>query len=147
MFKKIGVTTILLLFSASLAMAAVSEEQIETDKRGGYTIVPAKNTGGDISIQSVYATITQSQTNWHTKNVTTFITTLNVNLNWGNPGNSLRLKIYSPDGYIFGPYFDNADGVIDGRINLDIRNPNGIAIGTWRYEDGYSVVGTQSYSI
>lgn len=148
MLKKIGITAILLLFSASLAMAAVSEEQIKTDKTGGYTIVPAKNTGGDISIQSVYATITQGQTNWHTKDVTTFITSLNVDLNWGNPSNSLRLRIYSPDGYTFGPYFDNADGTIDGRISLYINNPNGIARGTWRYEVyGYSVVGTQGYSI
>ncbi len=146
MFKKIGFVTILLLFSASLAMAAVSEEKINAAKTGGYTVVPT--TGGDVGINTVYATITQGQTNWHTKDVTTFITTLNVDLNWGNPHNSLRLRIYSPDGYVFGPYFDNADGVIDGRINLNIRNPNGIAKGTWHYEVyGYSVVGTQSYSI
>jgi len=80
-----------------------------------------------------------------------------VDLKWGNPSNSLRLTIYSPDGYVFGPYFDNADGVINGRINLNINNPNGIAKGTWYYEVyevyegyevyGYSVIGTQSYTI
>lgn len=148
MFKKIGIATLLLLFSASLALAAVSEEPMNIAKTGGYTVEPGNSTSGGIGINTVYATITQGQTNWHTKNVTTFITTLNVDLNWGNPSNSLRLRIYSPDGYVFGPYFDNADGVIDGRINLDIRNPNGIAKSTWRYEVyGYSVVGTQSYSI
>lgn len=148
MLKKIGIATILLLFSATLALAAVSEEKINAAKTGGYTVEPANGTDGDIGIQSVYATITQGQTNWHTKDVTTFITTLNVDLNWGNPSNSLRLTIYSPDGYVFGPYFDNADGVINGRINLNIRNPDGIAKGTWHYEVyGYSVVGTQSYSI
>ncbi len=147
MLKKIGIATLLLLFSASLALAAVSEEPMNIATIGGYTVEPGNSTSGGIGIYTVYATITQGQTNWHTKDVTTFITTLNVDLNWGNPSNSLRLRIYSPDGYVFGPYFDNADGVIDGRINLDIRNPNGIAIGTWRYEDGYSVVGTQSYSI
>ncbi len=146
MLKKIGIATILLLFSASLALAAVSEEQMNT-ANGGYTEGPANDTSG-AGIDTVNATITQGQTNWHTKDVTTFITTLNVDLNWGNPSNSLRLRIYSPDGYVFGPYFDNADGVINGRINLDLRNPNGIAKGTWRYEVyGYSVVGTQSYSI
>jgi hypothetical protein len=148
LLKKIGIATILLLFSASLAMAAVSEEKMNAAKTGGYTVEPANGTGGDVGIQSVYSTITQGQTNWHTKDVTTFITTLNVDLNWGNPGNSLRLTIYSPDGYVFGPYFDNADGVVNGRINLNIRNPNGIAKGTWYYEVyGYSVVGAQSYSI
>ncbi|MDO8724856.1 MAG: peptidase domain-containing protein [Candidatus Methanoperedens sp.] len=148
MLKKIGIITILLLLSASLAAAAVSEEKINATKIDGYIVEPAAVKDGDISIQTVYATITQGQTNWHSKDVTTYITSLNVDLNWGNPGNSLRLKIYSPDGYVFGPYFDNADGVIDGRINLDIRNPNGIAKGTWRYEVyGYSVIGTQGYYI
>ncbi len=148
MLKNIGIATLLLLFSATLTVAAASEQNVSVAKNGGYIVEPANNTGGDVGIQSVFATITQGQTNWHTKDVTTFITTLNVDLNWGNPSNSLRLRIYSPDGYVFGPYFDNADGIIDGRINLDIRNPNGIAKGTWRYEVyGYSVVGTQGYYI
>ncbi len=61
MFKKIGFVTILLLFSASLAMAAVSEEKINAAKTDGYTVVPA--TGGDVGINTIYATITQGQTN------------------------------------------------------------------------------------
>ena len=82
---------------------------------------------------TVYNSITQGKTNWESKTVSSYITTLNVNLNWGNPSNSLQLTIYSPDGYIFGPYYDNADGVTDGRINLNIQNSNGIAKGTWDY--------------
>jgi len=148
MLKKIGIIAILLLFSATLAVAAVSEDKIKTAKTGGYTVEPANGTGEDIGILWVNATITQGQTNWHTKDVTTFITTLNVDLNWGNPGNSLRLTIYSPDGYVFGPYFDIDDGSINGRINRYINNPNGIAKGTWYYEVyGYSVSGTEDYSI
>lgn len=148
MFKKIGIIVILILLSATLAVAAVSEEKINATKNVGYTVVPAEDTGGGVGIRTVQASIKQGETNWHTRDVTTFITTLNVDLNWGNSGNSLRLKIYSPDGYTFGPYFDNADGVIDGRINLDIRNSNGIAKGTWYYEVyGYSVTGTEDYSI
>ncbi len=148
MLKKIGIATILLLFSATLALAAVSEEQMNIAKTGGYIVKPGNSTDGEPPIDSVYATITQGKTNWHTKEVTTFITTLNVDLNWGNSGNSLRLTIYSPDGYVFGPYFDNADGVINGRINLNINNPNGIARGTWYYEVyGYSVSGTEDYYI
>lgn len=71
---------------------------------------------------TVYATISQGQTNCHTKVASDFITTLNVDLNWGNPANSLQLTIYSPDGYAFGPYYDTDDGVIDGRINLDVNS-------------------------
>ncbi len=80
--------------------------------------------------------------------MSSYITSLNVDLNWGNSGNSLRLKIYSPDGYTFGPYYDSFDGVNDGRINLNIINNNGIAQWTWYYEVyGNSVTGTQAYSI
>src|SRR5659263_372121 len=148
MLKKIGIATILLLLSASLAMSAVSEEKMNEAKTGGYIVKPGNSTDGGSAIDSVYATITQVNTNWHTKDVTTFITTLNVDLNWGNFGNSLRLTIYSPDGYVFGPYFDNADGFNNGRINLNINNPNGIAKGTLYYEVyGYSVSGTEDYYI
>ncbi|MDW7728248.1 MAG: peptidase domain-containing protein [Candidatus Methanoperedens sp.] len=146
MLKKIGIIAIVLFFSATMAGAAVNEDKIKTAKTGGYTV--ANGTGEEVGILYVNAEITQGQTNWHTKDVSTFITSLNVNLNWGTPGNSLRLTIYSPDGYVFGPYFDNADGVINGRINLNINNPNGIARGTWYYEVyGYSVSGTEDYYI
>jgi hypothetical protein len=146
MLKKIGIIAILLLFSATMAVAAVSEDKIKTAKTGGYTV--ANGTSEEVGILWVNAEITQGQTNWHTKDVSTFITSLNVDLNWGTPGNSLRLTIYSPDGYVFGPYFDISDGSINGRINRYINNPNGIAKGTWYYEVyGYSVSGTQSYSI
>ena len=117
MFKMMGLIVLVLMFSASIAAATASEESINTAKSGEYTVTPAQSTG-DVSILWVYDTITQGETNWHSKEVKDFITTLNVDLNWGNPDNSLRLTIHSPDGYAFGPYFDNADGVIDGRINL-----------------------------
>ena len=148
LFKRIGLIILVLILSASLVVAAESEEKSDLKKASGYTIIPAQVTGGDVGIQSVYATIRQGETNWHSKEVNNFITTLNVDLNWGNPGNSLKLKIYSPDGYVFGPYFDDADGATNGRINLKITNPGGIAKGTWYYEVyGYSVSGTEDYYI
>ncbi|MEA1999870.1 MAG: peptidase domain-containing protein, partial [Euryarchaeota archaeon] len=117
----------------------------ETDATGGYTVTPAKDAGGDVGIRWIYDTITQGETNWHSKIVSTNINTLIVDLNWGDTTDSLRLRIYTPDGYVLGPYFDDDD---DGRIYFSIYNPNGIAKGTWRYEVyGYSVVGTEDYYI
>ena len=138
----------MLLLIASFAVVSASEQDPAVSN-GGYIVEPVHTAGmNPISIQSVYATITQGKTNWHTKTVSSYITSLNVNLNWGNPANSLRLKIYSPDGYTFGPYYDSFDGVNDGRINVNIINSNGIARGTWYYEVyGNSVTGTQAYSI
>lgn len=147
MSKRLGVVAMMLLVIASFAVVSASE-QGPAANNGGYIVEPVHNAGmNPIGIQSIYATITQGMTNWHTKTVSSYITSLNVDLNWGNPANSLRLKIYSPDGYTFGPYYDSFDGV-NGRINLTIINNNGIARGTWYYEVyGYSVTGTQAYSI
>jgi hypothetical protein len=148
MSKRLGVVAVMLLLIASFAVVSASE-QSSVVSNGGYIVKPVENTSiNSMSIQSIYATITQGMTNWHTKTVSSCITSLNVDLNWGNSGNSLRLKIYSPDGYTFGPYYDSFDGVNDGRINLNIINNNGIAQGTWYYEVyGNSVTGTQAYSI
>ncbi len=146
MTTKILAILVMLLLSASLAGAAVCED--ETDATGGYTVTSAKDAGGDVGIRWIYDTITQGETNWHSKIVSTNINTLNVDLDWGDTTNSLRLKIYTPDGYVLGPYFDDGDGATDGEIDLDIYNPDGIAKGTWRYEVyGYSVVGTEDYYI
>ena len=146
MTTKILALLVMLLLSASLAGAAVCED--ETDATGGYTVTPAKDAGGDVGIRWIYDTIEQGETNWHNKIVSTNINTLIVDLNWGDTTDSLRLRIYTPDGYVLGPYFDNADGTINGRIYFSIYNPDGIAKGTWRYEVyGHSVVGTEDYYI
>lgn len=148
MSKRLGVVVMMLLLIASSAVVSASE-QVPAVSNGGYSVEPVHNVGiNPMSIKSVYSSITQGVTNWHSKTVSTSITSLNVDLNWGYSSNSLRLKIYSPDGYVFGPYYDNYDGANDGRINLNIINSNGIAKGTWYYEVyGYSVTGTQGYYI
>jgi hypothetical protein len=148
MSKRLGFVLMVLIVFASSAVSAF-EEQEPVTAGGGYIIEPLHNSGKDLmSIESVYATITQGLTNWHTKYVGSSITTLNVDLNWGNPSNSLQLKVYSPDGYTFGPFYDSYDGYKDGRVNLNIINSGGIAKGTWYYEVyGYQVTGTQSYYI
>lgn len=146
MSKRLGVIAMMLVVMASFAVVSASEQDLTACNGGGYRVVPAHDSG--IHPMTVSGTISQGATNWHTKTISSYITSMNVNLNWGNPSNSLRLKIYSPDGYTFGPYYDSFDGVNDGRINLNIINSNGIARGTWYYEVyGDRVTGTQSYSI
>jgi len=124
---------------------------IVTQNNGGYTVTPGNIASSNmLSIMplTVQGSIAPGQINWVYKNVNSFIKTLNVDLNWGKPSNSLQLTVYSPDGYTFGPYYDNADGKVDGQINININNPNGIAQGTWIAKIyGYSVSGTQSYII
>jgi hypothetical protein len=130
---------------AANAATADSNVNIGND---GYTVTPATGHTSFFKPMTISSSIIQGQTNWHYHNVNGFYTTLNVDLNWGNYANSLQLTIYAPDGHVFGPYYDNGDGSQDGRINLYITNLNGIAQGNWGYKVyGYSVSGTQSYTI
>jgi hypothetical protein len=39
--------------------------------------------------------------------------------------------IYTPDGKVLGPYYDDSDGQTDARINLNVANPSGVASGEW----------------
>lgn len=146
MSKRLGIVALVLLVLASCAVVSASELNSSAGN-GNYTVVPLHGSGLIHPMVST-GTISQGMTNWHTKVVSSSFTSLNVDLYWGKPSNSLRLKIYSPDGYSFGPYYDSFDGVTDGQIYFYINNPNGIAQGTWSYEVyGDRVTGTQTYSL
>ena len=149
MLRKLGISALLLMFCISFASGAAAEEKTDAFYTGdleGYTIMPAKNSGGDSGQKYIYDTIMQGETNWHTKNVNSYVTVLNVDLNWGDSSDSLRLGIYTPDWQYLGEFYDSADGKVNGRINIDISNPAGIAQGTWHYEVyGYSVFETEDY--
>lgn len=152
MLIKIGIVGLLLLLCVSFATGAVIEEKSDENYKvhfGDYIIKPAKDSGESTGAKYVYDTITQGETNWHTKEVDSHITVLNVDLNWGDPTDSLRLKVYDPDWQCLGEFFDVDDGYPDnGRINIDIENPNGVAGGTWHYEVyGYDVEGVEDYYI
>ncbi|WP_407282720.1 peptidase domain-containing protein [Methanolobus sp. WCC1] len=138
---------LIILLSVNCAVAdtnSISNEVLSSD----YIVTSAKNNYISFPVLRVSDTITQGETNWHTKTVSSDITTLTVNLNWGDSSDSLRLIIYTPDNNVLGPFYDDDDGSINGRINIDITNSNGIAKGTWQYcVYGYDVSGTQSYTI
>lgn len=60
-----------------------------------------------------------------------------VDIGWDASAGEITLLVYPPDGCL-GPYTDADDGVIDGRIFLDISSPDGLAPGGWYYEVGRS---------
>ncbi|MFA5236932.1 MAG: peptidase domain-containing protein [Methanoregula sp.] len=146
MSKRLGIVALVLLVMASCAVVSASELK---SVNSGTIILPGNTTGsGQIHPLTVTGSVTQGQTTWQTRAVSSYITSMNVNLYWGVPANSLRLKIYSPDGSIYGPFYDNFDGATDGSINVDVINSGGIPQGTWIYEVyGYSVTGRQYYTI
>ncbi|QLC48804.1 hypothetical protein HWN40_00175 [Methanolobus zinderi] len=147
MIKRITIVLLLLLFSAGYAVAEENSTSNELSTHG-YIVTPSNDVKDPFQILRTSDTITQGETNWHYKLISSYITTIDVNLNWGNTYNSLKLTIYTPEGHTLGPYYDSADGSINGKIDLDITNPNGIVKGTWNYKVyGYSVSGTESYTI
>ena len=82
----------------------------------------------------IAGSITQGQSNWYSYVVPSGKTSITTDLNWGDTSDSLSLTIFAPDGTL-GPYYDSADGVTNGRINLAISRPPGLprAPGTSRY--------------
>jgi hypothetical protein len=131
---------------ALVAIPAVSA------KSNDYVVSPAPSDGkltmSKLSAAATY-TITQGQTRTHTSNIPGGVAWLEYNLNWGNTANSLQLKLYSPSGTYLGAFYDNSDGKIDGRIHLSVyQQGSQIEQGVWRAPVyGYSVTGTQSYTL
>jgi len=119
---------------------------------GGYTVTFVKKDSltnnplafGTLSSYVIY----QGEYKWHSKLVNYYTTSVAFNLYWGNTANSLRLRIYSPDGYLFGPYYDWSDGSMNGNIYVVLSRAGGVAQGYWYAEVyGDRVSGAQSYSI
>ncbi len=75
--------------------------------------------------------IAAGETKWHSIDVGDAVKSLNVDIKWSDPDSKLRLVVYTPDGKVLGPYYDDSDGKADGRINLNIANPSGVASGEW----------------
>ena len=149
LFRKICILTLVLLLTVSFATATTNgdNESIIT-KEDGYIVKPAEDTETSVGIMTVSDSISQGETDWHNKYVEDGSTILNVDLNWGDVDDSLKLTIYTADGHKLGPYYDSDDGTIDGRINLDVENPNGLASGNWKYKVyGQQVDGTEDYTI
>ena len=74
---------------------------------------------------------------------------LEVDLNWGDTGDSLTLKIYNPSGtQVGGTYRDSSDGSVNGRIHLNITPSSGyVQQGSWKFKVyGESVSGSESYT-
>ncbi|WFN36608.1 hypothetical protein L1994_10770 [Methanomicrobium antiquum] len=92
--------------------------------------------------------IEEKDVNWHSQNISSNITALNINLKWKNPASNLSLKIYSPDGKSFGPFYDGFDNITNGQIYFFIRKDSGLSTGEWWYAvKGETVNGTEKYTL
>lgn len=136
---------ILLIIGVTMIFPSASAEIIE--EKDGYIVTSSNNNYNLPEIQRLSAgLISQGQTDWYSTIVPSGKTSFYANLNWGDTSDSFSLTILAPDSTL-GPYYDSADGHIDGRINLRISKSGGILSGTWWSKVyGETVNGVQSYS-
>jgi hypothetical protein len=140
---------------ASPAAAAKTGDSVSVAGPNGYVItyykIPTKTLGaasGIVSMMADSSTISQGQYKWHYNNVNYYTTSLNFYLYWGNPSNSLRLRILTPDQCVLGPFYDPFDGSYNGAVGVTVSRSGGVAQGEWDMEVyGSSVSGTQSYTM
>ncbi|MCK9580030.1 MAG: hypothetical protein M0Q92_06215 [Methanoregula sp.] len=72
-----------------------------------------------------------------------------VDLSWNNLNNPHTVVIYTPDTTL-GPYQNTDDGVLDGRIFLEISSDSDLTPGTWYYQirsDRISPCGNDTFRI
>ncbi len=96
----------------------------------------------------IYDSIREGQTKTYYSNVGSDVNYLEVDLNWGDPTDSLSLIIYTPGGSNLGTYYDGDDGPVDGRIHLDIGPGQGyVEPGQWKFKVyGVEVDGVEDYT-
>jgi hypothetical protein len=145
---KVHWIVLLIITGAILFTPAVSAQVVEN--KDGYIISTVDSSGEETRFPAVSplstSVISQGETHSYTRNVYAGTTSIVSDLNWGDTSDSLTLTIIAPDATL-GPYYDAADGVIDGRIYLRISKTNGLATGTWWNRIfGYQVAGTEDYS-
>ncbi|MFA7694781.1 MAG: peptidase domain-containing protein [Methanoregula sp.] len=134
------------LIVAALLLAPIVSAQ-NSDKNTILVVEPGYNyTQTGMSVRSI-DWITQGETDYFSKYVSSGTTQLVVDLNWGTLSNTLSLTINSPTGQ-YGPYYDSADGVTDGRTVLRItRSGQALPSGTWSFRVyGEQVTGNEDYT-
>ena len=142
--------------SVNAASANQSTNQNTTTYADGYTATPIHTVqasqsaamDSSLALAATGYSITQGQQEWFNTYIGPGCTGFDVNLNWGNPSNSLQLTIFAPNGAEIGPFTDGSDGVINGDIDMYISNYGGsMPVGTYYCQVyGLHVTGAQQYS-
>jgi hypothetical protein len=158
LLKRSTIALVLLVLLVGLMAASASATKADYIKKpadDGLVFTPVSSVGptafstdGQFSTMATVYTIRQGQTNWHGKYIPSGCPGYYLDLNWGNPSNSLRLRVYGADGRIYGPFYDSSDGRIDGRILFWVTSGSGtLPPGTYYHEVyGESVYGVEDYT-
>ena len=91
--------------------------------------------------------VTQGETKPFHRQMPAGLKEFTYDLFWQDTNSSLKLTVFAPDGKM-GPYYDESDGIKNGRIYLLVSRPEGIAPGDWyAVVEGEHVDGTQQFML
>ena len=134
-------------FALLLVVSFLAVPPVAATEGDGYTVRPS---GSDDLVTTLRPSdsIGQGETNRHQFYVGSGVAYLEVYLNWGSTSDSLALTIYAPSGSKIGTFHDNADGVVDGKIHIDIDPDSSyVSQGTWAFDVyGEKVSSERSYT-
>lgn len=102
---------------------------------------------GDVIIGRMDQPITQGEKKSFHREMPENLDRFTYDLLWMEKQDSLKLTIFAPDG-MMGPYYDDSDGIVNGRIFLQVSRPEGIEPGDWyAVVEGEKVEGTGQFML
>ncbi|WP_096205628.1 peptidase [Candidatus Methanoperedens nitratireducens] len=145
------------VWTVFLVVALLATPVVSAENTNGYKVRPSignasgGNTSADainplnvITPLTVSNSIIQGQTIRHQFNIGSGVRWLEVNLDWISSSDSLALTVYTPGWAKVGTYHDIDDGVIDGKIHIDIIPNSGyVEQGAWTFDVYGERVATQ----
>jgi hypothetical protein len=145
---KVHGIVLLIVIGAVLFAPAVSAQIVE--EKDGYVVSSADDVLKEDSLARtlslVSTTISQGELHSYSRYVYSGTTSIISDLNWGDTADSLSLTLVTPETTL-GPYYDGADGQVNGRIFLSVSKPSGLPSGTWWNRIyGYQVTGGEDYT-
>ena len=118
--------------------------------KGGCRVHDSSFTSDDpMTTLGLSDTVDEGETNRHQFYVGSEVAYLEMYLNWGSTSDSLALTIYTPSGSTIGTFRDSSDGMMDGKIHIDI-DPDGNYVDqeTWTLDVyGEKVSSERSYTL
>lgn len=127
-----------------LVVALLATPMVSAEKIKEYTVRPSTGNGTSEVTIAVIGSVIQGETDRQQFNIGSGVRWLEVNLDWTSSSDSLTLTVYTPGWAKVGTYHDIDDGIIDGKIHIDIVPNSGyVEPGVWTFDVYGERVATQ----
>ncbi|MDO5843972.1 MAG: hypothetical protein Q4Q53_02350 [Methanocorpusculum sp.] len=131
------------------ASATSSDDVSNNANKITFKVSPWVGFTGNEDVQTQYGNVVQNENDDFELQVTSAVSDIKFSLEWQLAPiyNQLRLSIMAPNGQILGTFGDSYDGVIDGKIPVEVQL-SAPSPGEWTIRViGYSVSISQNYAL